>query len=120
MTQARRKVFIVEDEVLVAFEMTDTLEDLGFTVVGPSVHLASATRAAETADIDIAFLDVNLGRGMTSKPIADILDRREIPFVYITAYNRDQVSFIRAQDRMIKKPVSAAELVKVLNKVLPS
>ena len=41
-----KKIFIVEDEVLVAFEMTDTLEDMGFEVVGPSVHLEDAKERA--------------------------------------------------------------------------
>ena len=114
------RVFIVEDEVLVAFEMTDTLEDMGFEVVGPSVHLEEAKKRAETSDIDIAFLDVNLGRGQTSEPIAEILRKRQIPFIYITAYDRDQVAFIKEEDRLIKKPISGNQLIGALRHVLPS
>ncbi len=119
MTATNKKVFIVEDEVLVAFEMTDTLEDMGFQVVGPSVHLEEAKKKAETADIDVAFLDVNLGRGKTSEPIARILKERSIPFVYITAYDREQIGFITDQDKLMKKPVSGRQLLVALRKVLP-
>ncbi|WP_108485526.1 response regulator [Oceaniglobus ichthyenteri] len=119
MASDNLKVFIVEDEVLVAFEMTDTLEDMGFEVVGPSVHLEQARQAAETSDIDVAFLDVNLGRGKTSEPIAQILKRRGIPFVYITAYDRDQISFIDEQDKLVKKPISGNQLLNALRQVLP-
>lgn len=120
MSAEKQKIFIVEDEVLVAFEMTDTLEDMGFEVVGPSVHLEEAKKKAETAEIDIAFLDVNLGKGKTSEPIAKILKERSIPFVFITAYDRDQVEFVSAEDKLVKKPVSGHELLNVLKQILPT
>ncbi len=118
MTGNEQRVFIVEDEVLVAFEMSDALNDMGFTVVGPSVHLAEAERRAATSDIDIAFLDVNLGRGKTSEPVAKILRERGIPFVYITAYDRSQISFVTDADRLLRKPVSSGEIMDVLRDIL--
>lgn len=120
MTDSPQRIFIVEDEVLVAFEMTDTLEDLGFEVVGPSVHLDDAKVKAQTAEIDIAFLDVNLGSGKTSAPVAKILRDRGIPFAFITAYDADQISFVTEDDRVVKKPVSSNELLGVLRNVWPS
>lgn len=120
MSVEKQKIFIVEDEVIVAFEMSETLEDMGFEVVGPSVHLDEATRQAATADIDVAFLDVNLGRGKTSEPIAKILKERSIPFVYITAYDPQQVAFIDENDTLVRKPVSGSQLLDVLKQVLPS
>lgn len=119
MALGRRKIFIVEDEVLVAFEMTETLEDLGFEVVGPSVHLEEAKKEAQTSEIDVAFLDVNLGRGKTSESIAEILRQRSIPFAYITAYDRDQIGFIHERDKLVKKPVSGNQLLEVLRQILP-
>lgn len=114
-----KKIFIVEDEVLVAFEMTDTLEDMGFEVVGPSVHLEDAKERARGSDIDIAFLDVNLGRGKTSEPVAEILRERGIPFVYITAYDRDQISFVVDEDKIVRKPVSSRQLHEALRMMMP-
>ena len=72
MANKPQNIFIVEDEVVVAFEMTDILEDIGFNVVGPSIHLEDAKIKAREGDIDIAFLDVNLGHNKTSKPVAEI------------------------------------------------
>lgn len=119
MTKTPQNIFIVEDEVVVAFEMTDILEDIGFTVVGPSIHLEDAKTIAREGDIDIAFLDVNLGRDKTSKPVADILRERGIPFVFITAYNPDQISFLGPNDRVVKKPVSSQKLIETLRRVYP-
>lgn len=118
MTLAGQRIFIVEDEVLVAFEMSDTLSDMGFKVVGPSVHLSDAEDRAKTASIDIAFLDVNLGSGKTSEPVARILRERGIPFVYITAYDRSQIAFASKDDRILQKPVSSHQILEILRDIL--
>ncbi|MEM7497146.1 MAG: response regulator [Pseudomonadota bacterium] len=114
-----QRIFIVEDEVVVAFEMTDTLEDLGFEVIGPSIHLEDAKEKARAEDIDIAFLDVNLGSKKTSKPVAEILRERGIPFVFITAYDPEQVSFLGPDDRVVRKPISSDKLLATLRKIWP-
>ena len=115
---AKHRVFLVEDEVIVAFEMAQTLRDHGYEVVGPSVRLEDGKIKAMSADIDIALLDINLGRGKTSEPIAKILRDRNIPLVFMTAYDRDQIAYIHADDTLIKKPVYGAMLNDVLVKVL--
>lgn len=119
MTDQPQRIFIVEDEVIIAFEMTDTLEDLGFDVIGPSVHLDDAKATARAEDIDVAFLDVNLGGGRTSRPVADILKERGIPFVFITAYDRDQIDFLSTDDRIARKPVSRDSLLRLLREIWP-
>lgn len=114
MTDTARRVFIVEDEIMVAFEMVDLVEDLGFEIVGPSIHLDDAKAIAKEQEIDIAFLDVNLGSGKTSRPIAQTLRERGIPFVFITAYDRDQIDFLQPDDVVLKKPLSGDILARTL------
>ena len=111
------KVFLVEDEVLVAFEMAETLRDFGFDVVGPSLRLEDGKEKAMAAEIDVALLDINLGRGTTSEPIADILRARNIPLVFMTAYDRTQIAFIHHDDALIRKPVYGSDLNSVLMKM---
>ena len=119
MADHKPTIYIVEDEFLVAFEMSDTLEDLGFEVVGPSVHLEDAELIAKTADIDAALLDVNLGGGKTSKPVVEILRRRGIPFVFVTAYDESQITFRLPNDKVLRKPVTSREMLGALRKALP-
>ena len=114
-----RRIFIVEDEVLIAFEMSDILEDLGFEVVGPSVHVKDAVRTAKEAEIDAAFLDVNLGGGMTSEEVAGILRERGIPFMFVTAYDAHQIEFRTSDDRVMRKPVTSVEILKALRDFMP-
>lgn len=113
-TSDPKRIFIVEDEALIAFEMADALEDLGFEVVGPSMHLENALDIAQEETFDIACLDVNLGRGKTSEPIARVLRARGIPYVFITAYEASQIAFVEADDKVMRKPISPRDLALAL------
>ncbi|MGJ8596199.1 response regulator [Sulfitobacter sp.] len=117
MTSEPTRIFIVDDEALIAFEMADALEDLGFEVVGPSTHLKDALGMAKEEEFDIACLDVNLGAGKTSEPIARVLAERGIPYVYITAYEEHQIKFLQPNDKVVRKPVSISDLKQALIRV---
>lgn len=119
MTKQPQRIFIVEDEVLVAFEMSDTLEELGFEVVGPSLHLEDAEVRAKNSEIDIALLDVNMGSNKTTKPVAEILRERGIPFVFITAYDSAQITFLLPGERVLRKPVNSQSLIDAIRQVWP-
>lgn len=80
------RILLIEDEALVALQMKIDLEDDGYIVVGPFAHLTEALRAATDSDFDIALVDINLGSD-NSAPIADILERRRVPFAFTTGYN---------------------------------
>ena len=65
----------MEDEPLVAMNLSKSLAELGFSVVGPYSTLAKAAAAAVETEVDAALLDVNLS-GETVYPVADILASR--------------------------------------------
>ena len=58
-------VMIVEDEMLVALDLQESIKSLGYEVVGPYGRLAEAIEGAETQAIDFAILDLNLNGEMT-------------------------------------------------------
>ena len=80
----RLRVLIVEDELLVAMNLEDMLEDFGFEVVGPYPTLAEARGALDHA-LDAALLDVNV-RGELVFPLAEALVSRSVPVVFCTGY----------------------------------
>ena len=55
-------------------------------IVGPFAQLSDALSAATDSEFDIALIDINLGAD-NSAPIAEILDRRRVPFAFTTGYN---------------------------------
>ncbi len=84
----RRRVLVVEDEYLTALSTMDALEANGCDIVGPAAHLGSALHSARTEALDGAVLDVNVG-GQMIWPVAEELQRREVPFLFLTAYAAD-------------------------------
>ena len=85
------RVLVVEDEFLVALELEEMVERLGFCVIGPAPTVAKARSLLERERPDVALLDVNLG-GERSTPIAEFLRQQGIPFVLTTGYGRSQLS----------------------------
>jgi hypothetical protein len=52
--------------------------------LGPFAAAQPVLAAIAEAPVDAAILDVNLGRGGTSDPVAAELRRRRVPFVFLT------------------------------------
>ena len=72
MTDTRCRVFLVEDEALVAMMIEDLIGDLGCDVDQTAVRLDEALASARTGTFDVALLDLNLA-GARSYPVADVL-----------------------------------------------
>jgi CheY-like chemotaxis protein len=81
-----RTVLLVEDESLVSMLAEDVLENAGCEVL-LAMRLGEALELANTANFDFAILDVNLGGGETSYPVAQLLEEREIPFFFASGYS---------------------------------
>ena len=79
-------ILVVEDEVMIRMMVTDMLADLGHTVAAESGELDEALRLAETAEFDLAILDVNVN-GRTIEPVAEAVERRKLPLVFSTGYS---------------------------------
>lgn len=99
---------------MLALDMADTLEDAGHVVVGPCVRFQDAQQVAAHEKFDGALLDVNLGEGETSEPIARLLRERGIPFAYVTAYSTLDIDGVRSDDVVIRKPVSQSLILEAI------
>ena len=53
-------VFLVEDEVMIRMMVADMLEELGYRVSAEAGEINEAIKLAQTAEFDIAILDVNV------------------------------------------------------------
>jgi CheY-like chemotaxis protein len=84
---AGRRVLVVEDEFLVSLATTDLLESLGCVIVGPAPGLSAALQLAQSEALDAAILDVDLA-GKKVWPVAERLQRRSVPFLFLSAHDR--------------------------------
>ena len=114
---SRRRVLIVEDEMMVAMLVEDILTDLGCELAGLATHLDEAVRLAGEEDIDFAMLDVNLG-GKPSYSVAEILKRRGIPFVFATGYGERGLDPAFAGSPTLQKPFQHEDIERVITQHL--
>ena len=110
------RILVVEDESLVGMDLVMMLEDWGYSADGPHASVSEALDAIETFDPKMAILDMNLGDGETSLPIAEALQARQTPFLFLTGYTRLDPDGNPLVDtaRRIQKPVAEGELKSVL------
>lgn len=106
-------VLLVEDDFMVSMLAEDILVAAGASVLlamQPDPAIAIAAKAA----LDVAVLDVNLGEGRTSYPIADVLRDRQIPFLFLTGY--DECGLDRQFESQLKlqKPYAPEALVEAV------
>ncbi len=86
MTFDRRRVLVAEDEYLAALTVVDLLESFGCEVVGPAASIDSLFHSARFEALEAAVLDINIG-GTMVWPLADELQRRDVPFLFLSAYS---------------------------------
>jgi len=80
------RILVVEDTTLIADSICDELQSHGCEIVGPIGRLEHALSAAREQELNGALLDINLA-GEQCFPVADILQERDVPFVFITGYD---------------------------------
>jgi PAS domain S-box-containing protein len=101
---AGQRILLVEDEPMVSMMLADLLAENGEEVDGPYWGIGEALLAATHNDLKAGILDINL-RGNSVYPIADMLTKREIPFVFVTGYAADAIESRYDHIPVLPKPI---------------
>lgn len=109
---------VVEDDYLLSIMIEDILTELGVAVVGPAMSLEDALPLAESAAMDFAMLDVNLGHGETSTPVAEKLRERGIPFAFLTGYGADGRPAGFEDAKLVSKPFTFDTLAAAVRELV--
>jgi len=120
MTATRSRggsVFLVEDEVMIRMMVADMLEELGYSVAAEAGEIGEAMKLAETAEFDLAILDVNVNGKMIS-PVADLIKARQRPFIFATGYGSSGLPEEYRDRPALQKPFQIETLAKVIDTVL--
>ena len=107
------RVLVVEDEALVAMAIRESLDAIGYSVIGPCGSITEAMIALRHNRVDAAVLDINLG-GDLVYPLADILVAENIPFVFVTGYGHEELESRFSAVPVLQKPIEPQALRAVL------
>ena len=116
MTAERRRVLLVEDEVLITLLLQDMLLDLECEIADAPANLDDALLAARTGAFDLALIDLNL-HGKLTYPVADILKARQIPFIFVTGYGAAALEPAYADALVLEKPFHQKDLEALIARV---
>jgi DNA-binding response OmpR family regulator len=103
------RVLVVEDETLVAMLIEDYLTEFGCEVACCAARVSKGLQSLKCLEIDAAVLDVNVA-GESVSPIAEVLDQRNIPFIFASGYGTRGLEPRWAGRPVLQKPFSAVEL----------
>jgi CheY-like chemotaxis protein len=113
------RFLIVEDEMVQAQRLGMLIAEMGGNIANISYGFEQARRAIDDTAFDCAILDVNLS-GTLAFRLTDALDRKQIPFVFCTAYAEAIDVYPGASSvPRVDKPVRPSQMRDALLAVLP-
>ena len=110
---SRKRVLIVEDEMVVAMLVEDMIGELGYEVAGVISRVDEAMKIADSGTFDFAVLDVHLN-GRLIFPFADALSERNIPYIFATGYGERGIPPEHCKHPVLQKPFRAEDLKRAL------
>jgi two-component system, cell cycle sensor histidine kinase and response regulator CckA len=97
MNRSRKQILVVEDESIVAMDLQDRLESLGYDVPATVATGKRAIEKTESLRPDLVLMDIQLQDEMDGVQAADEIRRRfDVPIVFVTA-NADDGTIQRAK-----------------------
>lgn len=101
------KILIVEDNVIIADDLQQIIENFGYNVIGNVISYEKAVEFLLNNKIDLVLIDINLATEKTGIDLAKYINLNfSIPFIYLTS-NLDDDTISAAA-----KTIPAAYLVK--------
>lgn len=111
------RVLILEDEELIAELISDTVEELGHTVVGVASNERSAIELARAMDPELVLADVRLRGGSGARAVEAIRGKSNVPVIFITGYP-DGIKATGADDYVMAKPFRPDDLKQTIARAL--
>lgn len=108
------KILIVEDEMIIADNICDTLEELGYDALEPAINYTEAINTIEEQMPDLAILDIQLSGIKTGIDVAEtISENYNFPYIFLTS-NSDVATVNEAKrvspSAFLVKPFTKEEL----------
>src|SRR5690606_34217929 len=90
------KIHIVEDEIIIAYDLQDMLEDLGYIVNDISMSVDEVNNKLDMDDSDLFILDINLRGKESGFELGDVLSEQGKSIIYMSSL-KDRNSIEKAK-----------------------
>ena len=111
-----RRILVVEDEPLVAFDNEHLLTDAGYEIVGTVDNLADAARLIEEERPDLVLCDIKLNGEGDGIDVARTASARNVPVLFVSGNCPAEAQSLAVgclakpySDKMLKSALDALE-----------
>ena len=112
--QERPRVLVVEDEFIIALDLSETVKDLGYRIEGPYAGNQDAFEGMGEEMPDLAILDVFTADGEVY-PLADKLSAAGVPIIFHSGHvPPDEVKALYPDAQACAKPCPPDRIIGAL------
>jgi len=109
-----RRILIVEDEPLVAFDNEHFLRDAGYEIVA-TVDTVPEAIAAISEEVDLVLADVKLSDGGNGHDVARAARDKGVPLIFVTGSSPEDAKGLAVG--LLSKPYSQRDLLMAIEMV---
>lgn len=110
--QIVKRILIVEDEPLTAFDNENILSDAGYKIVATIDSFEEALAIIGREVVDLVLSDIRLRREKTGISLARAAKEQKIPTLFVTGHNYPEAAEIAVG--CLAKPYSERQLIKAI------
>ncbi|MCB0442701.1 MAG: response regulator transcription factor [Flavobacterium sp.] len=111
------RVLIVEDDPIIAEDIKEMLTNVNYSVQGIAYDKNDALEILDKTKPDLVLLDLNLSGEYEGFEIANYINSKKIPFIYLTSYSGKEI-LDKAKNTLpmgyIVKPFNERELYSAI------
>ena len=117
MPLAGKRLLVVEDDFLIARDLSDTVAEAHAEVVSVVTEPASVVDTAEREQVDCVLLNLNLNGSMDTGTAARLTEQG-VPLVLVTGYSKDALPAALRDLPLVSKPVERSKLIDKIIRTL--
>lgn len=110
-----KRILVIEDEPLTAFDNEMMIRDAGFEVVATHDDFEEAVAALNREKVDLILSDVRLRGKRTGIQLAEEAKKRGVPLLFVTGHPPDNAHELAIG--CLRKPYTERQLRKALDAV---
>lgn len=111
-------ILVAEDEMIVAHDLCDTVEEAGYAIEGPFGDPSSAMLAFQKQKPDLAILDINLAGG-TAYSLAERMMAEDVPVIFHSGQvTSEEVQALYPKASALSKPCPPATILDTVQQAL--
>jgi CheY-like chemotaxis protein len=109
-----KRILIVEDEPLVAFDNEHSLREAGYEIVATVDTVPNAIKAMDD-DVHLVLADVNLSDGGSGQDVARAAQSLGVPLIFVTGGSPPDARTLAVG--VLSKPYSQRDLISAIDSV---